>query len=91
LATKSDIKPTKQQVDKYLQSEILDHQQLIVDMLNVSKTPLLLFASIVYDAIIHGVDQARVSELVDSINSSLDRSFPESIKREFLIEPFVNL
>ena len=91
LATKPDVKPTKQQIDKYLQSEILDNQAIIVDMLNVSNTPLLLAASIVYDMVVHGVDSARVAETIDSINASLDVSFGESVKQEYLIEPFINL
>lgn len=91
LATKSDVKPTKQQIDKYIQSEIFDNQSIIIDMLNLSKTPLLLFASIVYDMAIHGVDQPRIVEIVDTINASLTQSIPESIKQEFLIEPFTGL
>lgn len=91
LATKPDIKPTKPQIDKYLQSEILDNQAIIVDMLNVSKTPLLLAASIVYDMAVHGVDSARIAETIDSINASLEVSFGESVKQEYLIEPFNNL
>lgn len=91
LATKPDTKPTKSQIDKYLQSSILDHQALIIDMLNVSKTPLLLFSSIIYDMAVHSVESARIVEVVDSINASLEVSFGESVKQEYLIEPFINL
>ena len=60
-------------------------------MLFRSKTPLLLAASIVYDMAVHGVDSARIAETIDSINASLEVSFGESVKQEFLIEPFINL
>jgi hypothetical protein len=41
--------------------------------------------------VVHGVDSARVVETIDSINASLDVSFGESVKQEYLIEPFINL
>ena len=40
---------------------------------------------------IHGVDQPRIVEIVDTINASLTQSIPESVKQEFLIEPFTGL
>ena len=91
LATKPSTKPTKAQIEKYLQSEIIANQEIIVDMLNISKHQLLLAASLVYDMRIHGVELSRISEVMDTINASLIQSIPETTKQEFLIEPFTNL
>jgi len=91
LSAKPDIKPTSAVIAKYLQSEILDNQPIIVDMLNASSNPLLLFATLVHDMMIHGVDQQKAITTVDSINASLDTSFAESIITEYLIEPFYGL
>ena len=60
-------------------------------MLDASSNPILLFASVVYDMYVHGVDKQKVVDIVDSINSSLIKSIPEHIKEQYLIEPFNNL
>jgi len=91
LSAKPDIKPTSAVIAKYLQSEILDNHPIIVDMLNASSNPLLLFANLVHDMMIHGVDQQKAITTVDSINASLDTSFAESVITEYLIEPFYGL
>jgi hypothetical protein len=91
LATRPDTKPSAAQVSKYLQSDILDNQAIIVEMLNISNNPTLLLANIMYDMLIHGVDHQRCTSVIDSINSSLVTSIPESIKHEYLIEPFLGL
>jgi len=91
LSAKPDIKPTSAVIAKYLQSEILNNQPIIVDMLNASSNSLLLFANLVHDMMIHGVDQQKAITTVDSTNASLDTSFAESIITEYLIEPFYGL
>jgi hypothetical protein len=91
LAVKAAVKPTATVVNKYLNDDILAHKQTLIEMLDASSNPLLLFASVVFDMAVHGVDQVRILEIVDSINSSLEKSIPESVKLEYLIEPFTNL
>lgn len=91
LAVKPNVKPTSAVVAKYLQTDIIDNQAIIVDMLNVSNNPTLLLANIVYDMRIHGVDQHRCVSVINSINSALDTSMPESTIHGYFIEPFIGL
>jgi hypothetical protein len=91
LAIKPDTKPTTAAIAKYLQEDILQHKQLLIDMLNASSNPLLLFASIIYDMRAHYVSDEQVLALIDSVNSSLTTSIDEQTKQVYLIEPFVNL
>ena len=91
LATKPSVKPTVAQVTKYFEQEILEHKQVLIDMLNASSNPLLLFASIIYDLKMHYLPDDRILDFVDNINSALIKSIPESVKHEYLIEPFRNL
>jgi hypothetical protein len=91
LATKPTTKPNPAAVAKYLKDDILLHKQTIIEMLDASSNPLMLFASIVYDMVVHGVDKQKVIDIVDSINSSLIKSISEPIKDQYLIEPFNNL
>jgi hypothetical protein len=91
LATKPAVKPAPATVQKYIQQDILAHKQVLIEMLDASSNPILLFASVVYDMYVHGVDKQKVIDVVDSINSSLIKSIPEHIKEQYLIEPFNNL
>ena len=91
LATKPAVKPAPATVQKYIKDDILAHKQILIEMLDVSSNPILLFASVVYDMYVHGVDKQKVVDIVDSINSSLIKSIPEHIKEQYLIEPFNNL
>lgn len=91
LAIKPDTRPTSAAIAKYLQDEILQHKQLVIDMLNASSNPLLLFASIIYDMKSHYVSDEQVLTFIDSVNSSLIKSIDEQTKQIYLIEPFVNL
>lgn len=91
LATKPDKKPASATVAKYLKDDILAHKQTLIEMLDASSNPVLLFASVVYDMIIHGVDKQKILDVIDSINSSLIKSISEVQKKEFLIEPFDHL
>ena len=91
LATKPTVKPAPATVQKYVKDDILQHKQVLIDMLDASSNPILLFASVVYDMYVHGVDKQKVVDIVDSINSSLIKSIPEHIKEQYLIEPFNNL
>lgn len=91
LATKSDKRPTSAVISKYLQDDIIQHKQLLIDMLNASSNPLLLFASIIYDMRVHWVSEEQVISFVDSVNSSLIKSIDEQTKQDYLIEPFINL
>lgn len=91
LATKPDKKPAAATIAKYLKDDILAHKQTLIEMLDASSNPVLLFASVVYDMIIHGVDKQKILDVIDSINSSLIKSISEVQKKEFLIEPFDHL
>lgn len=91
LATKPAVKPAPATVQKYVKDDILAHKQILIEMLDASSNPILLFASVVYDMYVHGVDKQKVVDIVDSINSSLIKSIPEHIKEQYLIEPFNNL
>lgn len=91
LAIKPDIKPSAAAIGKYMQDEIIQYKQLIIDMLDASSNPLLLFASIVYDMKAHYVSDEQVLSFIDSVNSSLIKSIDEQTKQVYLIEPFVNL
>lgn len=91
LSTKPDKKPASATVAKYIKDDIMAHKQTLIEMLDASSNPILLFASVVYDMVIHGVDQQKLVDIIDSINSSLLKSISEPIKQEFLIEPFNKL
>lgn len=91
LATKPAVKPAPATVQKYVKDDILAHKQILIEMLDASSNPILLFASVVYDMYVHGVDKQKVVDIVDSINSNLQKSIPEHIKEQYLIEPFNNL
>lgn len=91
LAIKPAVKPAPATVQKYVKDDILAHKQILIDMLDASSNPILLFASVVYDMYVHGVDKQKVVDIVDSINSNLQKSIPEHIKEQYLIEPFNNL
>ena len=91
LAIKPDTKPSPASIAKYLQDDILQYKQLIIDMLDASSNPLLLFASIIYDMRAHYVSDEQVLSFIDSVNSSLIKSIDEQTKQVYLIEPFVNL
>ena len=91
LSIKPDTKPSAAAISKYLQDEIVQYKQLIIDMLNASSNPLLLFASILYDMKAHYVSDEQVLSFIDSVNSSLVTSIDEQTKQIYLIEPFVNL
>ena len=91
LAIKPDTKPSPASIAKYLQDDILQYKQLIIDMLDASSNPLLLFASIIYDMRAHWVSDEQVLSFIDSVNSSLIKSIDEQTKQIYLIEPFVNL
>jgi hypothetical protein len=91
LSVKPDKKPNPAVTAKYFQDDILQHKQLLIDMLDASSNPLLLFASIVYDLKVHYVSDDKILEFVDSVNSSLIKSIDEQTKQIYLIEPFINL
>jgi len=91
LATKPDKRPNINLINKYLQDDIIQHKQLLIDMLDASSNPLLLMAGIVYDMRVHWVPDEQVIPFLDSVNSSLIKSIDEQTKQVYLIEPFVNL
>ena len=91
LATKPDKKPNSSTIAKYLKDDILAHKQTLIEMLDASSNPVLLFANIVYDMHVNYVDKQKVVDILNSINSSLIKSIPETTVQEFLIEPFNQL
>ena len=91
LSIKPATKPNPATIAKYLQDDILEYKQVLIDMLNASSNPLLLFATIVYDMKVHYVSDDKILDLIDNVNSSLIKSIDEQTKQTYLIEPFVNL
>ena len=91
LSVKPAIKPNAAIITKYLQDEILEYKQTLIDMLDASSNPLLLFATIVYDMKVHYVSDDKILDLIDNVNSSLIKSIDEQTKQTYLIEPFINL
>lgn len=91
LSIKPEKKPTAAAITKYFNEDILAHKQTLIEMLDASSNPLLLFASIIYDMKVHYVPDADILSLVDSVNSSLLKSIDEETKQTYLIEPFINL
>lgn len=91
LSIKPAVKPNAAIITKYLQDEILEYKQTLIDMLDASSNPLLLFATIVYDMKVHYVSDDKILDLIDNVNSSLIKSIDEQTKQTYLIEPFINL
>lgn len=91
LSVKPATKPNPATIAKYLQDEILEYKQTLIDMLDASSNPLLLFATIVYDMKVHWVSDDKILDLIDNVNSSLIKSIDEQTKQTYLIEPFINL
>lgn len=91
LSIKSDKRPTAAAIAKYLSDDILEHKQTLIEMLDASSNPLLLFATIIYDMKVHWVPEEEILNFIDTINSSLIRSIDEQTKQVYLIEPFINL
>ena len=91
LSIKSDKRPTAAAIAKYLSEDILEHKQTLIEMLDASSNPLLLFATIIYDMKVHWVSEEEILNFIDTINSSLIRSIDEQTKQVYLIEPFINL
>jgi len=91
LATKPDKKPNSATINKYLNDDIIANKQLLIDMLDASSNPLLLFASIIYDMKCHCVNEDKLVDFINNVNSSLQRSIDEQTKHTYLIEPFANL
>lgn len=91
LAVKPDKKPNPSTTAKYLKDDILAHKQTLIELLDASTNPILLFASVVYDMHVNYVDKQKIIDIINSINSSLLKSIPETVVDEFLIEPFSKL
>lgn len=91
LSVKAEKKPATNIIAKYLAEDILEHKQALIDMLDASSNPLLLFATIVYDMKVHYVSDEKILDFVDNVNSSLIKSIDEQTKHTYLIEPFGNL
>ena len=91
LAIKPESKPTPAAISKYFTDDILANKQLLIDMLDASSNPLLLFATIIYDMKMHYVDDLKIIDFINNINASLIKSIPEPVVTEYLIEPFKGL
>ena len=88
LSTKLKSKPTKPQIDKYIESEILEHRNTIVDILNISTNRLLVLAGIVWEMKMNYVSDEKVGDVIAAINSSLEESIPQNVLQQYIIEPF---
>jgi len=79
LATLVDKKPAK-----YLEKEILDNKDLIVDIYNASDMSKLFMAGLIYDMKMHKVEDSKIIEVVTDINNLVEHSIPQ----EELIDVF---
>jgi len=91
LYTKPESKPASTVVAKYLRDDILPHKQALVEALDASSLPLVLFSSIVHDMSLHSVDFDRITEFVNSVNSSLIISLTQEVLNEYILNPFKEL
>jgi len=89
LITKTATKPTKSSIDKYLNQEILDNFDTIIDVVNISKTPLLFLASLCYDMVCHHVPTEQIISTITDVNNSINKSFQQNDIDVFVIEPFI--
>lgn len=90
LQIKSKTKPTKAVVEKYTK-EFTDHIQDLANLTNVSNTPILFLASLVYDLKCHYVGDEQILDIINAINSNLEKSINEETKNELVIKPFKDI
>jgi len=88
LATKSTVKPTASAITKFVNSEILDNMEMIINITDVSPNPLLFLAGLVYTLKCKYSSDEQILEIVEQVNSSLENSFSQDTIDEFVIQPF---
>jgi hypothetical protein len=71
-----------------MRDDIMPHKQALIEALDASSLPILLFSSVVNDMVAHSVEFDRISEFVHSVNSGLVDSFSEEVLNEFILNPF---
>jgi len=85
--TPPTTKLTKVQVDKYIATEVLEHKDTVVAILNTSATPLLFLVGLVYDMKQHNVSNEQIKDIVDNLNSSLETSIKEIELQDLVYNP----
>ena len=88
LSTKTSAKPTPSAINKFVTTEIEDNLGTIIEITDISSTPLLFLASLVYTMKCKWVPDEQVLEIIQNINSSIRNSYSEEVIQEFVIEPF---
>jgi hypothetical protein len=91
LYVKPESKPSASTIAKYMRDDILPHKQALVEAVDASSLPILLFSYIVYDMASHGVDFEKINEFVHAVNSALVDSFSEELLTEYILNPFKDL
>ena len=91
LYVKPEAKPSPSTVAKYMRDDILPHKQALIEAVDASSLPLLLFSSVVHDMASHGVDFEKINEFVHAVNSALVDSFSEELLTEYILNPFKDI
>jgi len=91
LSTKSTVKPTPSSVDKYLNKEVLDNIEIIIDIINISTNQLLIFAGLIYSMKVRWVSDEKIRDVIEQVNGSLENSISEETIESYVLEPFINL
>ena len=91
LATKSASKPTQSAVQKYINSEILDNREMIIDYANITSTPILFLAGLVYSMRCKWTPDDVLLDTIESINGSLENSFSKEEIEQYVLSPFKDI
>ena len=83
--------PTAIQIKKYIDTEILENKQDIVNYLNITNMSLITMAGLVYEMKMNYIDNLEIEDVIDNINVELDTSIRDSIKKEYILQPFEGL
>lgn len=88
LNTKTSVKPTPSAINKFVTTEIEDNLGTIIEIVDISSTPLLFLASLAYTMKCKWVTDDQILEIINNVNSSVKSSYSEEVIQEFVIEPF---
>ena len=88
LLTKASAKPTAAAINKFVTTEIETNIETIINITNVSNTPLLFLASIAYTMLCKYVSDEVTENVINSINNSIEHSFSAEDINKYVLEPF---
>lgn len=88
LITKTSTKPTASAINKFVSTEIVDNLEMIINIMNVSNTPLLFLASISYTMMCKHVSSEVIADTINDINNSIEHSFSQADLDQFILTPF---